>query len=63
VAAGGQDNISIEMARLVELPKVEPPPPPLVQPISHHTVTWLVLTVFVLAFAGFCVMAFFVLWC
>jgi PPM family protein phosphatase len=64
MAAGGNDNIGIEMARLVGLPKVatSPPPPPPPEPISHHTVLWVVLTVFVMAFAGFCVMAYFALW-
>jgi protein phosphatase len=59
LAAGGNDNISIEMARLVARPKVEAPPAP---PISHRTVLWVVLSVFMLAFLGFCVMAYFALW-
>ena len=61
LAAGGNDNISIEMARLVALPNASPPPT-LLRPISHHTVLWVVLSVFVLAFLGFCVMAYFALW-
>jgi protein phosphatase len=60
LAAGGNDNISIEMARLVGLPHVDSPAT-LLRPISHHTVLWVVLTVFVLAFAGFCLMAYFAL--
>ena len=59
--AGGKDNISIEMARLVGPPKVViPQHGP--HTISHHTVLWVVLTVFVMAFAGFCVIAYFALW-
>jgi serine/threonine protein phosphatase PrpC len=60
LAAGGNDNIGIEMARVVGLSRtVSPPSPP--EPISHHTVLWVVLTVFMLAFAGFCVIAYFAL--
>jgi protein phosphatase len=62
LAAGGNDNIGIEMARVVGLPKVDSPPQPTPVPISHHTVLWVVLTVFVLAFTGFCVIAYFALW-
>jgi serine/threonine protein phosphatase PrpC len=62
LAAGGNDNIGIEMARVVGLPKADsPPPPPPPAPISHHTVVWVVLTVFMMAFIGFCVMAYFAL--
>jgi len=63
LTAGGNDNIGIEMARIVGLPKVVTPPP-LQHPhhISHHTVLWIVLTVFVMAFAGFCVIAYYALW-
>jgi protein phosphatase len=61
LTAGGKDNISIEMARLVEFRKVEAPPAPGPPPISHHTVLWVVLTVFIMAFLGFCVMAYFAL--
>ena len=60
LAAGGNDNISIEMARLVGYANAAPAPT-LLRPISHHTVLWVVLTVFMLAFAGFCVMAYFAL--
>jgi serine/threonine protein phosphatase PrpC len=70
LAAGGNDNISIEMARLVGLPKVATHRRRLTDthltsgspPISHHTVLWVVLTVFMMAFAGFCVLAYFALW-
>lgn len=62
LAAGGQDNIGIEMARLVGHPQVDPPSQPHTQPINHHTLTWVVITVFVLALAGICGMAFFALW-
>jgi PPM family protein phosphatase len=62
LAAGGNDNIGIEMARLVALPKVDPPPQPLPKPISHHNVVWVVLSVFLLAFAGLCVLAYYALW-
>jgi serine/threonine protein phosphatase PrpC len=62
LAAGGNDNISIEMARLVALPKAEALAAPGPPPISHHTVLWVVLSVFGLAFLGFCVMAYFALW-
>jgi serine/threonine protein phosphatase PrpC len=61
LAAGGNDNISIAMARVVGLPKVEISQQPNHKTISHHTVLWIVLTVFVLAFAGFCVIAYFAL--
>jgi protein phosphatase len=61
LAAGGNDNISIEMARLVGLHKVEAPPAPGPPAISHHTVLWVVLTVFMMAFLGFCLMAYFAL--
>jgi protein phosphatase len=61
LTAGGNDNIGIEMARIVGLPKVAPPSPHS-QHISHHTVLWIVLTVFVMAFAGFCVIAYYALW-
>jgi protein phosphatase len=60
LAAGGNDNISIEMARLVGYANAAPAPT-LLRPISHHTVLWVVITVFMLAFAGFCVMAYFAL--
>jgi hypothetical protein len=30
--------------------------------INHHTVLWIVLTVFVMAFASFCMIAYFALW-
>jgi protein phosphatase len=62
LAAGGKDNVGIEMARVLGLPQAAPPPPTLLRPISHHTVLWVVITVFMLAFAGFCVMAYFALW-
>ncbi|MGD0681642.1 MAG: protein phosphatase 2C domain-containing protein [Terracidiphilus sp.] len=62
LAAGGHDNIGIEMARVVGLPKVNFPPTSDPQAISRHTVLWVVLTVFVLTFAGFCVLAYFALW-
>jgi hypothetical protein len=62
LAAGGKDNISIEMARLVAPPKVAASPAPGPAPISHHTVLWVVLSVFMLAFLAFCVMAYFALW-
>jgi protein phosphatase len=56
--AGGKDNVGIEMARLVGPPKVVIP-----QHGPHAiTVLWIVLTVFVMAFAGFCVIAYFALW-
>jgi protein phosphatase len=61
LAAGGKDNISIEMARLVALRNVEAPPAPGPPPISHHTVLWVVLTVFMMAFLGFCLIAYFAL--
>jgi serine/threonine protein phosphatase PrpC len=59
LAAGGHDNIGIEMARLVGLHKVDSSQSS--GAISHHTVLWVVLTVFVMAFAGFCVIAYFAL--
>ncbi|MGA3159804.1 MAG: protein phosphatase 2C domain-containing protein [Terracidiphilus sp.] len=62
LAAGGNDNISIEIARMVGLPGAASPPSPSPEPIGHHTVLWVVLTVFMLAFAGFCVIAYFALW-
>ena len=64
LTAGGNDNISIVMARVVGLPKVTPSSLPTPHPhrISPHTVLWIVLTVFVMAFAGFCVIAYFALW-
>ena len=62
LAAGGNDNIGIEMARVVGLPKVGSSPQTSPEAISNHTVLWIVLTVFMLAFAGFCVMAYFALW-
>jgi len=61
LAAGGNDNIGIEMARLVGLPKADSPPPPPPELISHHTVVWVVLTVFMMAFLWLCVMAYFAL--
>ncbi len=62
LTAGGNDNIGIEMARVVGHPKTASHPPPShPAPISHHTVLWVVLTVFVMAFAAFCVMAYFAL--
>jgi serine/threonine protein phosphatase PrpC len=61
LAAGGNDNISIEMARVVGHPKVESHHPNH-KSISHHTVLWVVLTVFVMAFASFCVIAYYALW-
>jgi len=62
LAAGGNDNIGIEMARMLGLSKVNHSEPPDPEHISHHTVLWVVLTVFMLAFAGFCVIAYFALW-
>jgi protein phosphatase len=59
LTAGGNDNIGIEMARVVGHPKAAPSLSP--PPISHHTVLWIVLSVFVLAFAGFCVIAYYAL--
>jgi len=61
LAAGGKDNIGIEMARLVGLPKDGSPPPPSSESISHHIVLWVVLSVFMMAFLGFCVIAYFAL--
>jgi protein phosphatase len=61
LAAGGNDNIGIEMARIVGLPKSNVTPPPHPEPISHHAVLWVVMTIFVMAFAGFCVIAYFAL--
>jgi protein phosphatase len=61
--AGGNDNIGIAMARVVGLHKAALSSSSLsAPPISHHTVLWVVLTVFVMAFAGFCVIAYFALW-
>jgi serine/threonine protein phosphatase PrpC len=60
LAAGGNDNIGIEMARLVGLPKADSPPPSS-ESISHRIVLWVVLTVFMMAFLGFCVIAYFAL--
>jgi len=62
LAAGGNDNIGIEMARLVGLTKAAHPPQPPPEPISHHTLVWVVLTVFMLAFLCFCVIAYFAMW-
>jgi serine/threonine protein phosphatase PrpC len=62
LTAGGKDNISIEMARVVGPPKADTPSAPVPGHISHHTVLWVVLTVFVMAFAGFCVIAYFAMW-
>ena len=62
LATGGKDNISIEMARLVAHRKVEASSASGPPPISHHTVLWVVLSVFMLAFLAFCVMAYFALW-
>jgi protein phosphatase len=62
LTAGGSDNISIEMARVVGHPKTASHPPPFhPAPISHHTVLWVVLTVFMMAFLGLCLMAYFAL--
>jgi serine/threonine protein phosphatase PrpC len=61
LTAGGNDNIGISMARVVGPTKVViPQHGP--HAINHHTVLWIVLTVFVMAFAGFCVIAYFALW-
>jgi len=61
LTAGGGDNIGIEMARVVGLPNVLSSTSPSYEPISHHTVLWVVLIVFMMAFAGFCVIAYFAL--
>ena len=62
LTAGGNDNISIEMARVVGHPKTENHHHPNHESISRHAVLWVVLTVFVMAFAGFCVIAYYALW-
>jgi protein phosphatase len=61
LTAGGNDNIGIAMSRVVGHPKDVIPQQPGPETINHHTVLWVVLTVFVLAFAGFCVIAYFAL--
>jgi protein phosphatase len=61
LTAGGKDNISIEMTRLVGPPIVEiPQHNPYA--INHRTILWIVLTVFVMTFAVFCVLAYLVFW-
>jgi PPM family protein phosphatase len=70
LTAGGKDNISVEMARVVGEPKVEThhrrrrsdKTNDQHTEINHHTVLWIVLTVFMMAFASFCVIAYYALW-
>lgn len=68
LTAGGKDNISIEMARVVGHVKAgnrrrrSDESLDHNNEINHHTVLWIVLTVFVMAFASFCVIAYFALW-
>ena len=61
LTAGGKDNISIEKARVVGHPKAETHHPNH-KSISHHTVLWIVLTVFVMTFAVFCALAYLIFW-
>jgi serine/threonine protein phosphatase PrpC len=61
LTAGGGDNIGIEMARVVGLPTAHFSTSSSPEHVNHHMVLWVVLTVFMMAFAGFCVIAYFAL--
>jgi serine/threonine protein phosphatase PrpC len=61
LTAGGGDNIGIEMVRVVGLPTADFSTSSSSEHVNHHVVLWVVLTVFVMAFAGFCVIAYFAL--